>query len=366
MLTVPSCQPKPQQEQQGQEQRQEQRQEQQGRTEPWSVEQASQWYQRWGWLRGCNFIPSTAINQLEMWQEETFDPVTIDRELGWAAAMGMNCMRVYLHHAAWEIDRDGFKQRVKQYMEIADKHGIATIFVFFDDCWTPAYSAGKQPEPQPGVHNSGWVRDPGDRYYKDDSHAILPVLETYVTDILTTFRDDPRIVLWDLYNEPGGSNPYGMLGDRSLPLLQLIFTWSRKVNPLQPLSSGIWNLDLSNITQYQIENSDVITYHQYGAQETHRTMMEMLKQHGRPMICTEYMARHFNSTFQEIMPMLKAETIGAINWGLVSGKTNTIFKWEEPLPELSEPPLWFHDIFRQDGTPYLQDEVDFIRSLCEP
>jgi hypothetical protein len=336
---------------------------QQGRTEPWSKEQANEWYQQWGWLRGCNFTPSTAINQLEMWQAETFDPVTIDRELGWAAAIGMNCMRVYLHHVAWEVDREGFKKRMGQYMDIAGKHGISTVFVFFDDCWNPVYSAGKQPDPQPGVHNSGWLRDPGDLYYKGDTAAILPLLEAYVKDVLATFKDDRRILLWDLYNAPGGSNPYGMLGERSLPLLRKIFTWGRTINPSQPLSAGIWSSGLPDLNKYQLENSDVITYHTYADVASHRHVVDTLKRYGRPMICTEYMARHFNSTFQEIMPMLKAENIGAINWGLVAGKTNTIFKWEEPLPDMEEPPLWFHDIFRKDGTPYLQEEVNTIKKL---
>jgi len=339
-MVIPACQPK-----------------QEGRTAPWTKEQAHHWHQQWGWLRGCNFQPSDAINQLEMWQAETFDPVTIDRELGWAAAIGFNCMRVYLHHVAWDVDREGFKNRMGQYMDIAEKYGISTIFVFFDDCWNATCSAGKQPDPQPGVHNSGWVRDPGDLFFEHPE--LINLLEMYVKDVLTTFKDDKRIVLWDLYNEPGNSG----YGDKSLDLLKKSFEWAWAVNPSQPLSVGVWNINLSNLNKFSVENSDIITYHEYKDLATHRQTVDTLKRYGRPMICTEYMARHFNSTFQEIMPLLKTENIGAINWGLVSGKTNTIFKWEEPLPEMDEPPLWFHDIFRKDGTPYLQEEIDLIKSL---
>lgn len=332
--------------------------------EVWTKEQAHAWYKQWGWLRGCDFIPSIAVNQLEMWQAETFDAATIDRELGWAEEIGMNCMRVYLHHLVWKTDKDGFKKRINEYLTIADKHGISTIFVFFDDCWNPTYQAGKQPEPQPGVHNSGWVRDPGDLYYKGDTAAILPVLEKYVKDILTTFKDDKRIVLWDLYNEPGGSGGY-KYGDGSLSLLQKIFRWGRTVNPSQPLSAGVWDISLVKLNKFQLENSDIITYHTYEALDKHKQLVDSLKQYGRPMICTEYMARTQNSTFWEIMPMLKKENIGAINWGLVAGKTNTIFAWDTPWPGVAEPPVWFHDIFRRDGTPYSKEEVVYIRSLTE-
>lgn len=324
----------------------------------WTKEQANEWYKQWGWLRGCDFIPSTAINQLEMWQAETFDTATINRELGWAEGIGMNVMRVYLHHLAWQIDSAGFKTRMAKYLDIASRHGISTIFVIFDDCWNPTYQAGKQPEPKTGVHNSGWVRDPGDLIHTDTT--IIPVLERYVKDVLTTFANDKRIVLWDVYNEPGNSN----YGNKSMPLLQKVFMWGREVNPSQPLSAGVWNLNLSDLNKYQVENSDVITYHNYSNDTLHRQCIDTLKRYGKPLICTEYMARKHRSRFDNIMPLLKAENIAAINWGLVAGKTNTMYAWDDTTHlDGSEPSLWFHDIFRKDGTPYKQEEVDLIKKL---
>ncbi len=323
----------------------------------WSKEQAKKWQNEQGWLRGSNFNPSTAINQLETWQAESFDTIAITRELGWAQDIGLNCMRVFLHHVAWEVDKGGFKDRMKQYLTIADKHGIKTIFVFFDDCWNATYRAGKQPDPKPGVHNSGWVRDPGDLLYQDPK--LVNDLEAYVKDILTTFKNDKRIAMWDLYNEPGNSN-YGI---RSMPLLKKVFEWGWEVRPSQPLSSGVWNYRLKELNKFQVENSDIITYHNYEAPEKHQAAIDTLKLYGRPLVCTEYMARRNNSLFTNIMPMLKKENIGAINWGLVSGKTNTKYAWDEPIPDGSEPKLWFHEIFRTDGTPYKQEEVDVIKSL---
>jgi hypothetical protein len=325
----------------------------------WSQEQAKQWQAENGWLRGCNFNPSTAINQLETWQAATFDPVTIDKELGWAENIGMNCMRVYLHHVAWEVDKKGFKKRINDYLKIADSHGIKTIFVFFDDCWNPTYKAGKQPEPKPGIHNSGWVRDPGDLLFNEPE--LITVLEEYVKDILTTFKNDNRIVLWDLYNEPGNSG----YRNKSMPLLEKVFSWGWQIRPSQPLSVGVWNNKLNEFNKFQIENSDIITYHNYSNPANHKNAIDTLKTYGRPLVCTEYMARRNNSLFGNIMPLLKKENVGAINWGLVAGKTNTKYAWGEPIPDGSEPALWFHEIFRKDGTPYKQEEVDLIKSLTE-
>ena len=323
----------------------------------WSAEKAQQWYDQRPWLLGADFLPSSAINQLEMWQKETFDTATINRELGWAQSIGMNSMRVYLHHLAWEVDPAGFKERVDQYLDIADKRNISTLFVFFDDCWNPTYKAGKQPEPKPGIHNSGWVRDPGDLLHSDTT--LFVTLEKYVKDVLQHFRDDERIVLWDLYNEPGNSG----YGNKSMPLLKKVFQWAREVNPSQPLSVGVWNKELTDLGKYQLENSDVITYHNYMDKQTHQQWIDSLQAFGRPLICTEYMARTRNSLFKDILPLLREENVGAYNWGLVSGKSNTIYAWDTPMPDGREPKVWFHDIFRKDGTPFDVAEVKLIEEV---
>ena len=326
-------------------------------TSRWSEDKANKWYSQQPWLRGCNFNPSTAINQLEMWQAESFDPKTIDRELGWAKNIGMNCMRVYLHHVAWEVDPQGFKKRMREYLLIADKNGIKTIFVFLDDCWNPTYKPGKQPDPKPGVHNSGWVKDPGSLLAQDPK--LLKVLETYVKDVITTFKEDPRILLWDLYNEPGEYK------DQSLALLKEIFNWARTANPSQPLSSAVFSTRFPAMNKFQVENSDVITYHNYDNLQEHQAAIDTLKKYNRPLLCTEYMARRNNSLFSTIMPLLKKNNIAAINWGLVAGKSNTKYAWDEPIKDGSEPKLWFHEIFYPDGKPYRKEEVDLIKSLTQ-
>lgn len=327
--------------------------------EVWSKATAHTWYANYSWMRGCDFIPSTAINQLEMWQATTFDTATINRELGYAASIGMNIMRVYLHHVAWQEDNEGFKNRMNIYLSIADKHDIKTIFVFFDDCWNPTYHAGIQPLPKTGIHNSGWIRDPGQLLF--DSSSLINTLEAYVKDILNTFRYDRRIFLWDLYNEPGNS----AYGNKSLSLLQAVFSWGRQVNPDQPLSAGLWNSQLSDLNAFQLKNSDVITYHNYDDEKAHQYCIDTLKKYGKPLVCTEYMARTRNSKFFNIMPLLKKENIVAINWGLVAGKTNTMYAWDKPMPHGEEPKIWFHDIFRKDGTPYDMKETNFIKSMTE-
>lgn len=323
----------------------------------WSAEKANAWYKEHKWMTGANYIPATAINQLEMWQADSFDPATIDTELTWAQNIGFNTMRVFLHHMAWEGDQAGFKKRMNDYLTIADKHGIKTMFVFFDDVWDKEPKAGKQRAPKPGVHNSGWVQDPGQKASYDS--AGFPLLEKYVTDVLTSFGKDKRILLWDLYNEPGNSGKK----DSSYHLLTKVFQWARSANPDQPISAGLWDWSFEKLNAFQFNNSDIITYHNYDEAPQHRRVIELLKASGKPLICTEYMARTRNSRFSTILPLLKEKNVGAINWGFVDGKTNTIYAWDTPLPDGSQPIEWFHDIFKRDGTPYREDEVNLIRKL---
>ena len=326
----------------------------------WSEERAQQWYALQPWLVGCDYIPATAINQIEMWHKDTFDAKQIDKELGWAENLGFNTLRVFLSSVVWEHDASGMKTRMNDFLTICKNHGIKPMFVFFDDCWNKESQYGKQPLPKPGVHNSGWVQDPSVSL-RSDTLTLYSHLSKYVKDILTTFGNDKRVLLWDLYNEPGN----GSHGINSLPLLKKVFSWARECNPSQPVTSGIWYFDCPALNAFQLTHSDVISYHCYDAEPVHAEEIKYLKMLDRPLVCTEYMARRNNSRFQTILPLLMREKVVAINWGFVSGKTNTIFAWDTPLPNVKEPELWFHDILRQDGTPFDQKEVDCIRSLVK-
>src|ERR1700752_2373061 len=136
-------------------------------TSRWTEEKARTWYEQQPWLVGSNYIPEDAINQLEMWQAESFNPSQIDKELGWAEGMGMNTMRVFLHDLVWQQNPTAFKQRIDQFLQISSRHHIKPLLVLFDSCWDPNPKLGMQHPPIPGVHNSGWVQSPGAAALKD-------------------------------------------------------------------------------------------------------------------------------------------------------------------------------------------------------
>lgn len=340
----------------------------------WPEEKAQAWHEKTGWLVGCNFMPSTAINQLEMWQAETFDPATIDRELGYEESLGFNTARVFLHNLLWTQDREGFLDRMEQFLKMADKHHVKSIFVFFDSCWDPDPKLGRQHEPKPFTHNSGWVQSPGRAFMEHP--ARLDELKGYVLGVLAHFQNDPRIAFWDLFNEPDNLNnsSYGQIEDpkktqSSLLLLDKVFAWAREANPSQPVSSGVWKGDwapgkLGDFEKVQLNQSDIITFHDYGPAEVLKHHIASLRVYHRPIVCTEYMARPAGSTFNPNLGIFKKEDVGAVNWGFVSGKTQTIFPWDSWTKTYTvEPPLWFHDILRKDGTPYKPEEVRYIRQI---
>ncbi|MDY6947080.1 MAG: endo-1,4-beta-xylanase [Pseudomonadota bacterium] len=342
--------------------------------ERWSAEQAHEWYGRQPWLVGSNYIPANAINQLEMWQAETFDAATIDKELAWARAIGMSTMRVYLHNLLWEQDARGFKQRIDAFLAIAARHGIKPMFVLFDSCWDPEPKLGPQHPPIPGVHNSGWVQAPGRARLEDA--AGYPKLRDYVQGVVGEFAKDSRILAWDVWNEPdndGGGNYEKHVGKQKYveTLLPQVFEWARSQNPTQPLTSGLWQHDdwsmgkLTAIEQIQITQSDVISFHDYNWPEVFERRVEQLQVYGRPLLCTEYMARGNGSTFDNSLPLGKQHHVAMYNWGFVDGKTQTRFPWDswkKPYT-LEEPTLWFHDIFHGDGKPYRTAETELIKRL---
>ena len=342
----------------------------------WTEAQANAWYAQQPWPVGANFLPSTAINELEMWQADTFDATTIDRELGWAQGIGMNTMRVFLHNLLWEQDPEGFKRRIDSFLTIAARHHIRPIFVLFDSCWDPHPKLGLQHPPIPGVHNSGWVQAPGAEVLSDP--AQVPRLESYVKGVVGAFANDPRVLAWDLWNEPDNGNDSSYKkGDPKnkneiiIGLLPKVFVWARSVHPAQPLTSGVWHGDWTStdtmppLARIQIEQSDVISFHNYGWPEDFEHHVKLLEQYHRPIICTEYMARGAGSTFDTVLPIAQAHHVGAVNWGLVAGKSQTYLPWDSWTRPyvLEQPPVWFHDVFHPDGTPYRQREADIIRNL---
>ena len=343
--------------------------------EVWSNEKANEWYASQPWLVGANFTPSTAINQLEMWQEKTFDTLTIDKELGWAEDIGMNSMRVYLHDLLHKQDSLGFYNRIDKYLSIADSHGIKTLFVLFDSCWDPFPHLGKQRAPKPFVHNSGWVQSPGQKALQDSSQYVR--LRKYIVGTVSKFNNDDRVLGWDVWNEPdnmtGPSYEDVEIENKKqlvYNLLGKVFKWARSANPSQPLTSGLWTGNWSDpekmeaMHQLQIENSDVISFHNYNTPEDFKKKIEQLERYGKPLLCTEYMARPNGSTFQTFLPIAKEYNIAMFNWGLVDGKTQTKYPWDSwTKTYTSEPKEWFHEIFRKDGTPYKKEETKVITEL---
>lgn len=342
----------------------------------WSPERANRWYQAQGWPVGANYITSNAINQLEMFQRETFDPRRIDTELGWARTNGFNAIRVFLHDQLWAQDSRGFQRRLAQFVDIAARLGIKPLFVLFDSCWDPFPQAGPQRAPRPGIHNSGWVQSPGAA--RLDDHGYLRTMRGYVTGVLTQFRSDDRILGWDLWNEPDNpANAYASVErkdkvDLVAQLLPQVFEWARLIDPCQPLTSGVWHGEWTDpgrrsvISSIQLENSDVITFHCYAGPEEFERRIGELVPLGRPILCTEYMARPLGSTVQSILPIAKRAGVGAFNWGFVAGKTQTFFpwdSWDHPNPDPAMPQEWFHDLLAPDGRPFRDTEIQTILEL---
>lgn len=352
-----------------------------GAPDRWSAERANVWYAKQPWLIGANYTTSNAINQLEMFQAETFDPATIDRELGWAREkFGMNTMRVYLHDLLWQQDQKGFVRRLDQFLDIAEKHGIRPMLVLFDSCWDPDPVLGPQHRPIPGVHNSGWVQSPGRRDLIDSANDAR--FRAYVEGVVGAFANDDRVLAWDIWNEP--DNPGGgSYNDKQLEqerarieeLLPKAFAWARSKKPTQPLTSGVWigpdwspgAPGLTEIQRLQLAHSDIVSFHNYEQPEAFEARIGQLRPYGRPLLCTEWLARGNGSNVDTILPIARRENIAMINWGFVDGAIQTRFpwdSWERPYT-MQEPTLWFHDLLKRDGTPYRTREVEIFRRLAE-
>lgn len=331
----------------------------------WSAEKARQWWNGQEWPVGCCFVPSYAINQFEMWQDDTFNLPILDKEFGICEDLGFNLVRIYLHEKLWFADAEGFKKKIDTVLGLADSHGLKVTFTFCTNGGEER-DLGPQPGPIPGVHGGGhWCCSPSTEMMNDPQQ--WPLFKKYLQDILRTFGNDDRILYWCLQNEPENikknRDPYKWM--------QAMYEWAWEVRPSQPLTSPVWirpgykkaQTKLDMIT-YVLGNSDIITFHCYYGPDELDTFISMLSRFGRPMICQEYLGRNLGSTFETCLPIMKREKIGALNWGLVEGKCKYRYPWGHKLED-GEPDVWFHSIFWEDYTPYSKTEVDLLRKMTE-
>lgn len=339
---------------------------------PWSIERIAEWYARQPWIVGANYLPRTAVNWTELWQAESFDLPTIEQELDWAQAIGLNAIRTNLQYLVWRHDASGLRARIDRFLGAASRRGLRTMLCLFDDC---AFSGrepypGAQDEPIPGVHNSGAAASPGREVVRDRSR--WPDLERYTRDVVSHFRDDARVLAWDLYNEPGNEavftrrvepDPRGPLAPQSVALAEACFGWARAERPEQPLTSGVWSRDWATTEAPLLELSDFVSFHNYFSLEPLARQVAQLRNLGRPLMCTEWLARSLGSLPETHLPYFAAERIGCFHWGLVNGRTQTHLPW----PILDGPAAksrWHHDLLHADGTPYDEKEIALFSHWC--
>lgn len=366
----------------------------------WSKDRINKWYAKQPWLVGCNYYPATAINQIDMWQASTWDPKRIDLELDWASDIGMNTLRVYLHDLVWEEDEEGLYTRMDEFLTICEKYDIRPFFVFFDDCHFPNPALGEQPLPVKAYHNSAWMNSPARDVairYADGNATEKEVarLKGYVQKTIERFKNDERVLMWELYNEPGRGNGLegdmgatkvkSSIGDASKKLVYDSWVWAREINPSQPISScTAGSIGKTNVLINRV-NSDLHSIHSYKGPKGLRGKIAEYQEDGRPVLVTEWLARDQGSTVEKCLPIMKEMNVGAINWGFVSGESATIWNWQsrknaegqkrsvvqerkegnvvkpgEPMPE---PELWFHDLLRVDGSPYREEEIVIFKEL---
>jgi hypothetical protein len=314
------------------------------------------------WLCGFNYVPSTACNTTEWWQEESFDVATMERELGWAADLGYNTTRAFTQYIVWREDPEGFRERFERFLSIAARRGVRVVPVLFDDCsfGDPPQREpylGKQREPIPGMILPSWTPSPGISRVTD--RDAWPDLERYVRDVIGAFSKDGRIAFWDLYNEPGNSG----MGDRSRALVEAAFAWARAARPEQPITVGLWNGALTDLNRRQVELSDIVSFHAYTDNAGMERAIAEHEAYVRPLVCTEWMARATGSRFDTDLPLFRRRGVGCLAWGLVNGRTQCQFPWwNKPGGQVDPKAGWFHDILQPDGTPYRPDEIEAIRA----
>jgi hypothetical protein len=285
----------------------------------------------WTWVQGAVFVPTNAVNEAQQWDE--YDPAVNDRELRLASVYGINVVRVYLHYYVYLKKKGPFLASIEDFLGRADKYGIRTEFVFFDDCWNQPpkdlLSADYHyPAPVPGVHNSRWLVGPGDdvRNHYEQHRAGL---KAYVQDVVNAHRADRRVAFWEIYNEPNKSEATTRLERDALG-------WIKETGSAIPVTATGGEFSGGPF-------SDFPSWHKYGGYA--------LLGDSRSL-CTECMNRQGQSV-PGVVSHFRGN-VGYIMWEFGIGRDNCRFAWGDKPdhPRKDEPPTPFHGIVYPDGHPW--------------
>ena len=297
-------------------------------SERWTKEKAWQWYNERTWIRGCNYMSADCANRIDQWQSLGFDErlQTTDAELALANTLGFNSIRVIVEFAVWHEEHDSFFDRFDRYLDVCKKNGISVMVVLANDCMAPKYD-GFVP-PHVGVQKYDWGYHGGK---KKSQHSVFstigyhpyfdepdmkPLYFKMVREIIERYKNDDRIIVWDLYNEPGNSNRDA----ETLPNIAEMFRIAREINPSQPLTASVWKTegtelsDMLECEKFALENSDIITYHCYCDYSEQIKVINRLRKTERPLINTEWLMRNKRNNIQDTFPLFFLEKIGSYIW----------------------------------------------------
>ena len=352
----------------------------------WSKEKIWEWYNSRPWLRGCNYMSADCANRIDQWQELGFEDrfKTTEEELKLMQNTGFNTVRLIIEYVVWKEEHDGFMERFDRYLSLCAKYGISCMIVLANDCMPPKTERWKMPyvgkqEYDWGYHGGkmhsqhGSHNGPAPHFYLDDEESREDYFKM-VEEIVTKYKDDERICIWDLYNEPGNSQRQ----DITLPNLKRMFDTVRGIDPSQPLTVGVFKIrgdesvPLNSLEQYAIDNSDIISYHFYRDYNEHVKIIKRLKKEGRPILNTEWLGRCLGNDVFTLFPLFYLEKIGCYNWRFVAGKYQTYEPWESTWIKYEcgedtdvDFTKWFHDLYRPNHRAYDPKEIKLIKDFCE-
>ncbi len=348
----------------------------------WTCDEIWNWYNNMPWLRGCNFLPSDCCNRIAFWQALHFEKhlQTCERELALAASIGYNSIRVILEYIVYAEEHDSFMERFERFLQAADKNGICVMVCFGNDCTVPKNANYRAPHV--GIQEYDWGYHGGRKnsphgsnpdavgYSILDEPSEAAIFFAMVQEIITKYKDDKRICVWDLFNEAGNNNR----GELSRPHVQKIFDVARSCDPSQPLTSCVWSghRNFNPAEQTALDNSDVVSYHNYADYQNNIEALAELKKYNRPLFNTEWLHRPFHNTVQEMFPLFYLEKVSCWNWGLVAGLSQTYEPWESMWRREAagdgrniDFTKWQHDLFRPSLHPYDPREIEIIKHFSE-
>ena len=183
-------------------------------------------------IRGANYRGANAANTTDYWLH--YDSSETERDLTYANQLKLNQLRVFVSCAAWEADKQAFRNNLLDLARACNRHHIG-LMVTIGETQT---------------------------FINDDRTINHDRILTFITELVTALGNEPALAFWDASNEPD-YNAAGSPGDQQEKRIEIARQIADLLHELDKKTPVTIGMAYERNMEALADAVDVLSFHDY-------------------------------------------------------------------------------------------------------